>query len=730
MDFLQSDPCETDLPDFFGFCFGFLNYLYRVCNSHDLLNPEEELEKFKKTLPLSIQRKVNSELSVLPQIYKQIGVFTNNKLNGHLSNKYQLSESWRPVIDNITDSVTEANRMRKENSQNENQKRKQIPSSRQSRTISMLSFLVLNELRNGTTSRDIIAVNTGFARQRICTVLSIFKAMGLINESGKKRSRQISLNNNQDRILGQLPNTCENFFKLKNEKEKKVRSTLLYLKQLEEKIGSLGKEKEEKIKQKYLTKIQRIKTLLKKISEHNGESIIQSKLQLINQQFKSNNQTNKPKTIKKILIPNQKTRLKKKREREKKERETKDKYKENKRGRGRGKEKEKEKEKENERKRKEMEMDENKNKPKIQLNNLTDLKLKKIKNYKNKKIRLIFPKKKSKKTKNQISQMNTRNQESRENISYTKQKNIKEKKQLQKGEQEPKRHQEKETLKIKIEGNEKNDGFKKDLPLNSSSENKKLKNQLQPKIQGNYSHLNEKQQQINTQSLQKNNSFQLPMPAKRVFKHSSVERMRVRNLKSPLEEFAYLTTRIPQQTKLKDKNNEKPKSEKTETFSTSISPSLSLFLQKNSSQYQNFLHDQMISPPIIPTISPFMFNSSNTPPPQPQSQPQSQAQTQSPLQSSVSPMIPRITGSNSPYLFLSSPPLLFHSSMLLNSSNNLPKNYLNPNLQQIPNRQPSPLFQNHTNPKIQKPNSLQNEYKTPSFQKKGVANIKKMFGFD
>ncbi|KAJ3442539.1 hypothetical protein M0812_12276 [Anaeramoeba flamelloides] len=723
MVFLQKDPCETDLPDFFGFCFGFLNYLYRVYSSHDLLNPEEELEKFKKTLPLSIQRKVNSELSVLPQIYKQIGVFTNNKLNGHLSHKYQLSESWRPVIDNITDSVTEANRMRKENSQNEYQKRKQIPSSRQSRTISILSFLVLNELRNGTTSRDIIAVNTGFARQRICTVLSIFKAMGIINESGKKRSRQISLNNNQDRILAQLPNTCENFFKLKNEKEKMVHYTLIYLKQLEEKIGSLGKENVKKIKPKYLKKIQRIKILLKKISEHNGESIIQPKLHLINQQFKSNYQTNKPKTIKKNLIPTTKTRLKNKRERKKRERETKDKSKESDRQEGEGERGERErkgekkvkgKENENERKRKKMEINENKNKTKIQLKKLPDLKLKKIKNYKNKKIRLIFPKKKFKKRKNENTQMNTRNQE--------------------KEEMEQSGDQETENLEIKIEVNEQNDSLEKDLHLNSSSENKNFKNQLQPKIQGNYSHLNEKQQQINTQSLQKNKSFQLPMPAKRVFKHSSIEKMRVRNLKSPLEEFAYLTTRIPQQTKLKDKNNQKPKSEKNETLSASISPSLSLFLQKNSSQYQNFMHDQMISPPIIPTISPFMFNSSSTPPPQPQpqSQFQTQPQTQSqpPPQSSVSPMIPRIQGSNSPYLFLSSPPLLFHSSMLLNSSNNIPKNYLNSNLQQIPNRQPSPLFQNHTNPKIQKPNSLQNEYKTPSFQKKGVANIKKMFGFD
>jgi len=57
---------------------------------------------------------------------------------------------------------------------------------RASRSISSLCYKIINELKTKPQSRDELANSTKFARQRVCTVLSVFKAIGLIKESKKK----------------------------------------------------------------------------------------------------------------------------------------------------------------------------------------------------------------------------------------------------------------------------------------------------------------------------------------------------------------------------------------------------------------------------------------------------------------------------------------------------------------------------------------------------------------
>jgi hypothetical protein len=57
----------------------------------------------------------------------------------------------------------------------------QIPSDRSARNIAYLCAKIAEELRKRPQTRDELSLSTGFARQRICTVISVFKAIGLVN---------------------------------------------------------------------------------------------------------------------------------------------------------------------------------------------------------------------------------------------------------------------------------------------------------------------------------------------------------------------------------------------------------------------------------------------------------------------------------------------------------------------------------------------------------------------
>lgn len=80
---------------------------------------------------------------------------------------------------------------------------------RASRTISELCRLIREELTvNGPLTRDELAKRTEFSRQRICTVLSVYKAIGLINEAPERKiGLQISVkwNSKQELVLQNLP---------------------------------------------------------------------------------------------------------------------------------------------------------------------------------------------------------------------------------------------------------------------------------------------------------------------------------------------------------------------------------------------------------------------------------------------------------------------------------------------------------------------------------------------
>jgi len=92
----------------------------------------------------------------------------------------------------------------------------QIPSDRSARNIAYLCAKIAEELRKRPQTRDELSLSTGFARQRICTVISVFKAIGLVNvkDSNTRRS-EIEWNEQQSKLLPNITAYVHRMLELK-----------------------------------------------------------------------------------------------------------------------------------------------------------------------------------------------------------------------------------------------------------------------------------------------------------------------------------------------------------------------------------------------------------------------------------------------------------------------------------------------------------------------------------
>ncbi|KAJ3433049.1 hypothetical protein M0812_21999 [Anaeramoeba flamelloides] len=218
MDFIQDKENTTTNVDFIGLHFAFAIYLYDKYEDDAFINAQKIQEDFKATLPLWITKRLKNELSDLVQIFIQTHLLSNDKSTKN-EQILQLNKSWRPIVG----SIKYRNKIKSfgdlsQQEQKEIQQLKKSSALRQSKTISMLSVLVLNELRNGIISRDLISQNTGFARQRICTVLSVFKSLGIVKETGTRRKLRVILN---EKKLGNISNIYEQTKTIRNLREEK-----------------------------------------------------------------------------------------------------------------------------------------------------------------------------------------------------------------------------------------------------------------------------------------------------------------------------------------------------------------------------------------------------------------------------------------------------------------------------------------------------------------------------
>jgi len=112
---------------------------------------------------------------------------------------------------------------------------------RSSRNIAFLCARIAEELKKkGPQTRDELSSTTGFARQRICTVISVFKSIGLVNirDSNTRRS-EIEWNDQQAKLLPSVGQYVSKILHLRSEnKELKAREQDLVRKLLEKRHNS------------------------------------------------------------------------------------------------------------------------------------------------------------------------------------------------------------------------------------------------------------------------------------------------------------------------------------------------------------------------------------------------------------------------------------------------------------------------------------------------------------
>ncbi|KAJ6235998.1 hypothetical protein M0813_28273 [Anaeramoeba flamelloides] len=304
MEYIQDKENTTERVDFIGLHFAFAIYLFDNYEDSAFIQPQKIQKEFQATLPLWITKRLKNELPDIVQIFIQTHLLSNEKS----TKKRQLlilNKSWRPIIGNIKyrKKSEKLNRLSQQE-QKEMEELKRNSAQRKSKTISMLSVLVLNELRNGVISRDLISKNTGFARQRICTVLSVFKALGIVKETGTRRTLRVVLNKNKLGNISSLFEQTKAIVSLREKKTQLLQKTQKLLNDLDSvhanKKTVLNREKQKSLfNQIHLQLIKKMNNKLKIKKKHKRISKIQIpnlKKRKRNQKLKLNN----PNTMNKV----------------------------------------------------------------------------------------------------------------------------------------------------------------------------------------------------------------------------------------------------------------------------------------------------------------------------------------------------------------------------------------------------------------------------------------------
>ncbi|KAJ3427478.1 hypothetical protein M0812_27064 [Anaeramoeba flamelloides] len=219
-NFKKQNPIQTDSNSKIMFdCFQlqqqfglFLHTRYHYNNNFRI---ESAISKFlsEKTDP-KIRSKMKKQLSIVVQVLLQNGFIVPNNSFEDKEKMCYLCDNWKQAFTKIQNTPNFPNMQNNETETNESQfQNKKVGSG--NRTISMLSLQTIYHLQNGKNTRDKITNETGYARQRICTVLSIFKGLGLVKE-GTKKNRVLKLNKRQKESFFSVQDLSKKVIDLRN----------------------------------------------------------------------------------------------------------------------------------------------------------------------------------------------------------------------------------------------------------------------------------------------------------------------------------------------------------------------------------------------------------------------------------------------------------------------------------------------------------------------------------
>ncbi|KAJ3432581.1 remodeling and spacing factor [Anaeramoeba flamelloides] len=198
---------------------------------------QSDVKKAKKYLPV-VWKIFNQNSVVLPyekKINKRKRKNTNTKKQSAidmcaLERLYTLNPIWRPLMSDprINEKITPFE-------PNPSQNSKTVKNfSRKQKTIGLLSLKMCKMLQEKPLTREKIETKTGFIKQRICSVLSVYKMVNLIKED--KITSHLFWDGNQAQILSNLKKYLVLIIKLRNLKRQLCQRVSILVAQYQTKI--------------------------------------------------------------------------------------------------------------------------------------------------------------------------------------------------------------------------------------------------------------------------------------------------------------------------------------------------------------------------------------------------------------------------------------------------------------------------------------------------------------
>ncbi|KAJ6244711.1 hypothetical protein M0813_20801 [Anaeramoeba flamelloides] len=271
---------ENEHLGFYPLLWQFGDYLYRKVQNDQLFSLSQYTEKFllKYYNTPKLIEVLQPRLKLIKLIFNQNYVFVRpdtgsrgrsrkrnkntqpitNQSNSSSGNDLQqdnfyLSETWRKIF--LCDD------QKQENNSGQSLSSSKKVSSRANRTIGVLGFSISKMLQKEPCTKEVIENNTGFSRQRICTVLSIYKSINLVSDN--QSNNMVYWNQVNGQVLSEAKKYVSDILLLRQKKRKLAERVFQLTKKMNKKINQKiehvknGKEKEKKNQKK--SKLQQLK---------------------------------------------------------------------------------------------------------------------------------------------------------------------------------------------------------------------------------------------------------------------------------------------------------------------------------------------------------------------------------------------------------------------------------------------------------------------------------------
>ncbi|KAJ3430254.1 hypothetical protein M0812_23256 [Anaeramoeba flamelloides] len=216
--------------DYFKLVYYFGIELYFKYPKPNIFNLKQAINGFLENYSTEQQKNLKKQLLLVCKMFVQNEILFPNDYTLIENSSCSLNPKWKNVFVNINNNL---NKYHRKNLSYEEGKKNSLTNNLRTNSISMISVYALFQLRKGEKTREKLTKSTGYSRQRICSVMSILKGLGIIKEISLK-SREFEVKEKQITSLQNIKELNKRVLELR----KKRRQLIVNLKQ---KFGEIEK---------------------------------------------------------------------------------------------------------------------------------------------------------------------------------------------------------------------------------------------------------------------------------------------------------------------------------------------------------------------------------------------------------------------------------------------------------------------------------------------------------